>query len=277
MENQEKSTNQKASRNNYRKANRWLVVGVMSLIMIFLAYYLVMNIMATKSWISEFDMKYETQATDLKPADSSLFKDSAFISLQREISFIKARTALTSAEPIGLIVNVTDSTAKLVIKGVTVHSTVIKEIDICQALFAVEPYHLATELSNPLQIKHSRATIEKEPIILKNAPTDTTEVANTVNEQDTSIVVPVFFELTFNNGFRLIVVQEDAGEENYKSVYRSFFYEPALLSVRQNLISILNFKVPEYSPEIRIVVPGDEARAIYRAIPEEGYVALRLN
>jgi cytoskeletal protein RodZ len=277
MENQEKSTNRKASRNNYRKANRWLVVGVMSLIMIFLPYYLVMNIIATKHWIREFNMKYEKETADKKPTDTSLNKDSAFISLQREISFIKARTALTSAEPIGLIVNVIDSTAKLVIKGVTVHSTLIKEIDICQALFAIEPYHLTAELSNPLQIKHSRATIEKEPIIVKNAPSDTSEVENTGNLPDTSNTTPVFFELTFHNGFRLIVLEEDSGETIYKRAYRRFFYIPALAAVRRNVVSIMKFKIPEYTPEIRISMPGDEARAIYRAIPEEGFVALRLN
>jgi hypothetical protein len=277
MENQEKSTNREGVRNNFKKGNRWLVMGALSLIMLFLAYYLVMNIIATKHWIREFNMKFEMETAGKKPADTSLHKDSTFILLQREISFIKALTALTSAEPIGLIVNVSDSTAKLVIKGVTVHTSGIKKIEISQTLFAIEPYHLITELSKPLQIKYSRATIEKEPIIVKNAPNDTTEVENRVNEQDTSVVVPVFFELTFNNGFRLIVLQEDSGEEKYQKIYRRFFCAPALVSARRNLISILNFKIPEYSPEIRIVVPGDEARAIYRAIPEEGFVALRLN
>jgi len=277
MENQENIANLNTGRRNHRKVYNWLFVGLMSLIVLFLIFYLTMNVMATKQWISGFNLKHETTKADKKHADASLFRDSAFVSLQREISFIKARTALTSAEPIALIVNITDSTATLVIKGVTVHKSAITEINISHTLFAVEPYWLAAELSSPLQIKHSRATIEKEPIIVKNAPNDTTEVENTGNLPDTSNTTPVFFELTFHNGFRLIVLEEDSDEAIYRRAYRRFFYGPALASARRNVISILKFKIPEYTPEIRISMPGDEARAIYRAIPEEGFVALRLN
>jgi len=277
MENLKNSANHNVGRRNNRKMYRWIVLGLLSLIMLFLAYYLAMNILAAKHWVSGFNMKHETMVANKKPADTSLFRDSAFISLQREISFIKARTALTSAEPIGLIINLTDSTAQLVIKGVTVHISAIKDIEISQALLAVEPFHLLAELSSPLQIKHSRATIEKEPIIVKNAPNDTTEVENTGNLPDTSNTTPVFFELTFHNGLRLIVLEENSDEAIYRRAYRRFFYLPALAAARRNVNSILNFKIPEYSPEIRISMPGDEARAIYRAIPEEGFVALRLN
>lgn len=265
--------------NNRRKSRKlwlWLILTSATLLVLFLLYYLVLNMQATARWVSDFDAKYENSLTENEFPDSLLIRDSAYISLQRQIAFTKARLGLTKANPIGLSVNLTDSVAILEVNGVTVHKTAILSFSISRSLDAIDPFWLATELSSPLRIVNSHATIVKEPITVMIAPKDTLEAANMATVPDTATNIPVFFELTFNNGFRMVVLQEASESKSYLKERMLFFIRPELARLRRNLKSALKFKIPEYTPEIRIVLSGAEARTLYRAIPEEGLVAVRL-
>lgn len=254
----------------------WILLTFTFVVLLFAAYYYVMTAKAAKNWTAEFNAKY---TESLKQSDSAvlqLFTDSAFRALQKKIGFTKARLELTKANPIGLSIDLTDSISRLEVNGVTVHSSQIKEIDICQSLYGIEPYFLSLELSKPLKIATEVATIPKEPILVKTAPKDTIEAAKAASVPDTATTVPVYFEMTFDNGFRLLVLQESDNKSFINKDLMRFLYSIRASKVRNNLKSIFRFKVPDYSPEIVLVVPGWEAKTIYRAVPENGLVALRI-
>lgn len=275
MEKQQTQSAPNSSRKS-RKPWLWLILTPATLLVLFLLYYLFLNVQATERWVNDFNAKYETSLTENEFPDSLLIRDSAYISLQRQIAFTKARLGLTKANPIGLSVNLTDSVATLEVNGVTVHKTSIFSYSISRSLDAIDPFWLATELSSPLRIVSSHATIVKEPITVMIAPKDTLEAANMATVPDTATNIPVFFELTFNNGFRMVVLQEASESKSYLKERLLFFIRPELARLRRNLKSALKFQIPEYTPEIRIVLSGSEARTLYRAIPEEGLVAVRL-
>lgn len=276
MKNQE-SQSPKSTGKSSKALLYWLVFSLLTLLVVFLVYYVVMNKLATEKWISDFDAAALEKMANSEIPENSLLSDSAFISLQRQISFTKSRLALTKANPIGLSIYLNDSIATLEVNGVTVHTTDILDFSFSRSLSAINPYLLAQELSSPLKIVSSEATIEKEPIIIKTAPKDTTEAATLATVPDTATNVPVFFKLTFQNGFRMLVLQEDPLQRTFWREQLIFLINQSIPQIRRNLKSILKFQIPSYSPEIRVVLSGAEARTIYRAIPEDGLVSLRLN
>lgn len=254
----------------------WFIASPIFLIIVFMVYYLFINVQSANRWVNDFNARYEAELIEKNLPRQAYSGDSTYLSLQRQIAFTKSRLALTKADPIGLSINLTDNIATLEVNGVTVHSTDILDFNISRSLDAIDPLWLATELSKPLQIVSSRATIAKEPIIVKTAPKDTLEAANLATVPDTATNIPVFFELTFNNGFRMVVLQEKSEINKYDRERLKFLALPAFQRFRSNLKNMLKFKTPDYSPEIRLTVTGPEARTIYRAIPEEGLVSLRL-
>jgi len=255
---------------------KWVAISLVFIVLLFVAYYYIMTAKAAKNWAADFDAKYTETIKQSDSAVMRLFTDSTFRALQKKIAFTKAKLELTKADPIGLSIDLTDSISRLEVNGVTVHSSQIKEIDICQSLYGVEPYFLSLELSKPLKIASEVATIPKEPILVKTAPKDTIEAAKAASVPDTATTGPVYFEMTFENGFRLLVLQESDNKSFINRDLMKFLYSIRAARVRNNLKSILKFKVPSYSPEIVLVVPGWEAKTIYRAVPENGLVALRI-
>ena len=251
-----------------------IAASVLVFLLAFLIYYMVMSAYSTNRWVKDINTRYTEQ--DKKDIDPLLINDQKYVALQNDIAFIKARLAMSKTDSIGLIINLPDSMMALNISGVDVSIAKIHRCKLSRSLYAIDHEALATILSNPLQITHSVATIEKEPIIDKIAPRDTTEANLPVKIPEVTKGEPVFFELTLENGFKILVLQNETstGEERFGRF--AFNLKRASDRAWENMISLLTFKVPEYSPEILMMVSAADARAIYRAVPERGKVCISL-
>jgi hypothetical protein len=128
-------------------------------------------------------------------------------------------------------------------------------------------------LSSPFTISSSIATIEKEPVMIRMAPKDTSEYKPDIMP-DTTITEPVNYKLVMTDGTRIYIYQA----ENEKSVDRMnlfrFDLRDRLRESWNSLKSVAVFKIPEYHLFIKIRIPRADAKIIYRALPKNGQIGV---
>ncbi len=255
---------------------KWIYVSVAIVFASFLIYYFLLSALASLRWVENANQVYASNISSKTPADPSLFFDSAFISMQKQISNIKAKLKMAEDDSIGLSINLADSSANLEITGVRVHTARINSFKVSRAIRGMEHQALANLLSQPFIISESVSTIAKEPILVKKAPRDSIEAAQTDIIPDSSTIVPVFYSLNFSNGIRLVVLQ-DIDQSNTGSLNRFWFLLKYRYAQTTNALKdVIRFRVPAYFPTIRITISEADAKIIYRALPVKGNVVIFL-
>jgi hypothetical protein len=250
--------------------------GLLILIIIIVAlltYYSVMSLLSPGRMLEKFRNEYILKQEEKSDADEKIFSDSTYQAKLKEKAFLQSRIALAESDSIYLSINLGDSTANLEIFGVVVHSSRIKDLEMSKILRKGSDYVISSLLSSPFTISSSIATIKKDPVMIKIAPKDTSEYEPDIIP-DTSFVEPVNIIYNMTNGTRIYIYQaekESAGDR--KSTFR-FDLSDRFRTTLENLKGIARFKIPEYHPYIKICIPRDDAKIIYRAIPRNGQIGI---
>jgi hypothetical protein len=244
-----------------------------SLLILFMIFYTVMALLGTKAKIAAINSEYGYKQPENSKTDENIFSDSAFISLNREKSYYQARVIIAESDSVGLALNLSDSTAILEINGVNVHAAKISEIFISKVLSKADEFSVTSMLAIPLTIGNDYATIMKEPVMIKMAPKDTSEYKPDILP-DTARTEAVNYMFDMENGIRLYVYQNVGENDGGVLNFSKFDLNDRFKNFRDNLKSILSFKIPEFHPSIRIRMANDDAKIIFRALPRHGQVAL---
>jgi hypothetical protein len=128
-------------------------------------------------------------------------------------------------------------------------------------------------LAKPFSINYARATIKKDPVMVKLAPKDTSEYKPDVMP-DTSITEPVNYIFEMTGGLRIYVYQSDNVKFDDRINQLKFDLTDRLNDTWSALKRVAVFKVPEYHPYIKMKLPRSDAKIIYRAIPRNGQIAV---
>ncbi len=238
-----------------------------------LIYYSIMSMMSPERELSRLKSLPGVITDEKNPVDQRIFTDSAYLKMLRQKSFLQSRSLMAETDSIYFIVNLSDSTANLEISGVSVHETKIKSFRISSILMKGDEYPILTMFSTPLTIANSFATIKKEPVMIKMAPKDTSEYKPDVMP-DTSIVEPVNFKLEMTNGIILYVYQEEKEKAADRISFRRFDISDRVTDTWNSVKSVAQFKIPQYHPFIKLIIPRSDAKIIYRALPKKGQIAV---
>lgn len=262
--------------NNSKKislAKRLVIYSLAFIVFAFMLYYTVMSLISTSRKISEINDGYSFKQIEKTSIDEKFFTDSTFVEIQKEKAFIQSKVTMAETDSIGLTLNLRDSLASLEINGVVVHKTRISFMRICKAFNKANSYAVASMLSSPLTIVKDTATIKKLPISVKMAPKDTSEFKPDAIP-DTSSYEPINYILEMSNGIRIFVYQQE--RDKFEDVKNQILFD--ITDRYKNALSALrkmaDFEVPEYRLYIKIRVPKDDAKIIYRAIPRKGQVTV---
>ncbi|HLN21056.1 MAG TPA: hypothetical protein VK213_08205 [Bacteroidales bacterium] len=255
-----------------KKFNKVYLVVIL-LLTAFMIYYAVMLSMAPGKKMSELNSEFGQKPPEKGEFNENVFKDSTYLSLLKEKSFLQSRATLAETDSIYLTINLKDSITRLEISGVTVHAARIGSYDMSGILEKGDRNIIYNLLSTPLEIATFTATIQKEPVMVKIAPKDTSEYQPDIIP-DTSINEPVNYKLELTNGMRIYVYQvEEEKKSDRKSIFR-FDLRERLGDTWISLKSVAHFRIPEYHPYIKIRIPRDDSKIIFRAIPRKGQIAV---
>jgi hypothetical protein len=244
-----------------------------SLLLLFMIYYAAMALLSPGRKINDINNKYNYKEPDNSKTDKRIFSDSAFVSVNQEKSFYQARVLMAESDSICLALNLSDSTAILEIEGVAVHKAKISEITVSKVFRKADEYSVTSMRAIPFIIMNDYSTFRKEPVMIKLAPKDTSEYKPDILP-DTTSSEPVNYIFEMVNGTRLYVYQDLGENRSDRIAHYMFDLKDRLRSFRHNLKSIINLKVPEYHPAIRISLAKADAKIIYRALPKHGLVSV---
>jgi hypothetical protein len=243
------------------------------LILIFMIYYAVMSLLSPSSQITNINRDYGYKISESLKSDERIISDSAFVSMNREKSFYQARVLMAESDSICLALNLSDSSAILEINGVAVHKAKISEIAISKVFQKADEYSVTALVATPFTVENDYSTLRKEPVMIKMAPKDTSEykpdiLPDTTNSESVNYI----FEMT--NGIRLYVYQTTGENKGDKLALFIFDLNDRLSNFVHNLKRLMDFKVPEYHPSIKIRMVKADAKIIYRALPKHGLISV---
>jgi len=191
-------------------------------------------------------------------------------------SYLGAAIQMASEDSAGLCIHLPDSTISLCIRGVVVHEARATRFHTGVFFNRLHPGVVTSLFEKPSHTESFFSTIPREPILRVKAPRDTIEAAKMAIMQDTSDTHAVFFLLSTDRGYDVLIGQS---EKDFKGARRA--RGVLLLKYRckrawLNLMDIAGMKIPEYRPLIRVEIPRKDARVIFRALPQKAPVVTAL-
>jgi hypothetical protein len=246
----------------------WVVI-----VFCFLIYYSVMTMLAPGRKYKEMEREYGYKADEKNPVDERIFTDSTYLSLLKEKAFLQSRVTMAESDSIYLTINLPDSIVNLEINGVSVHKAYIERINVSKMYKGRNDYVILSMLSYPLTIRRNFSSIEKEPLMIKIAPKDTSEYVPDIIP-DTADYEPVNFIMEMENGTRVCIYQNEKLRSLDGIRFFIFDLKQRFRYTAGRFVRIITFRVPEYQPYIKLRIPRSDAKIIYRALPGKGQVAV---
>ena len=255
-----------------RERKIWLIIAG-SVLALFVVYYLVMSVSAVNRTVNEFDNEYFASLEQKEDDTINLCAIPGYIDMIRDKAYLSSQVKMAESDSIGLLINVRDSVIQLLIKGLPVRTVEIDDYDVSPFFHRANQEAIYSLLSTPLNITGMQATFLKDPVSVKIAPKDTSEVV--VSEKpDTTDFEAVFFTLDTDRNIRFFFEQqEDTIGADRRSRF-SFDLKGRARNASVTMRSVTRLKTPPYVPYIKIWIPKAEAKIIYRAIPREGMIVL---
>jgi hypothetical protein len=196
--------------------------------------------------------------------------------LVKEKAYKEALLQQSGSDSIQLVVNLSDSSVYLMIKGVMIHQAKAGSFRMDRMLDEMPLIQQVKIFSQPLAVHSQYATIVKEPVVVRHAPKDTLEAALDAWQPDTLIQKPAFLFLTTDHGIHLILQQESnpAFRDRWKKF--SFYSRIGTKGTMQAAYAFFTLKHQQYHPAITINMPAEDLRAIYRALPDHPLIVITI-
>ena len=255
-----------------RERKKWLIIAA-SLLAVFIIYYLVMSVLAVSRAVNEFDDAYFASLEQKEGDTIDLCAIPGYIDMIRTRAFLSSQVKLAESDSVGLLINVRDSVIQLLIKGLPVRTVKIDEYDVSPFFHSANQEAIYKMLSTPLTVTGMQATFMKDPVSVKIAPRDTSQVVES-EKPDTTDFEAVFFTLDTDRNIRLYFDQQ---EDTIGADRRARFFfdlKDRMRNASVTMRAVARMKIPPYVPYIKIWLPKAEAKIIYRAIPREGMIVL---
>lgn len=255
-----------------RERKIWLIIAG-SVLALFVVYYLVMSVSAVNRTVNEFDNAYFASLEQKEDDTINLCAIPGYIDMIRDKAFLSSQVKMAESDSIGLLINVRDSVIQLLIKGLPVRTVAIDDYDVSPFFHRANQEAIYSMLSTPLNITGMQATFQKDPVSVKIAPKDTSEVV--VSEKpDTTDFEAVFFTLNTDRNIRFFFEQQEDTVGTDRRARFFFDLKDRMRMASATMRSVVRLNTPPYVPYIKIWVPKAEAKIIYRAIPREGMIVL---
>jgi hypothetical protein len=237
-------------------------MGLFVLLLAFSLIYFAISLISAGRTLKSYNQRYGTSDED----------PPVVTFVPYHMAFLEARNTLSKVDSVSLSINLADTVASLEMGGVVVFTAPLEGSRVSPLLKAMKPEALSNLLRSPARVLTYHATIEKEPVTVKQAPRDTTEAAQ--NDEELPVVTrkAAFFTLHLDNGIHIVVMPHDEGGLR-RVVYTA---RQNLYLFGQRLAVLVKGELPHDVPVITIEVSADDARTLFRALPEKAQVALRL-
>lgn len=201
----------------------------------------------------------------------------------KEKAWLESRLKMATGDSIALAIDLEQRNIQLELKGVVVMTSKIRDCQISGFFRKMDGNVYFSVFGTPLTIQQFKSSIPKNSFKVVQAPKDTIAAqaaadAAAKSEKEALKNENVFWTVKLDKGFDLDIQGIDSIAEAQKKYEfgKGFEFERNLKNIASSFQHILKFSKPDYTPEILISIPENEAKAILRALPRNAMVTIKV-
>lgn len=192
-------------------------------------------------------------------------------------NWLQTQLRLSASDSIILYINLRDSSVSMVLKGVTIYERRPENFRYSKIFDKIDRSAMIRLLSNPLMVTADTASIPKANYRTVKAPKNEEEASLlTTQILPDTIREEVAARLLLENGMTIFMEQGSQKINHDSRSYRKFLSDQRTKTWLVLCKDLFSLKVPDYHPWIKIYLPGDEVKNIYRALPGNAMVVLMI-
>lgn len=197
--------------------------------------------------------------------------------IEMDKAWLKNRLALAAAsDSVYLSVDLGDSIVNLEINGVVVRSCRITGMETSKRVLKADFEERLAWVSTPFNLQDELSTIPKIPYVIKEAPKDTLEAQAQSAKPIPPDTTSVFFTLFFDKNLVLEVEQDKAPHDADKRLVSDYLKTKNGMVRKESSSAVFSGRAPDHGITIKLEVSMADARAIYRGIPKDASLSLKL-
>ncbi len=216
--------------------------------------------------------------------------DASLIDLMKEKAWVESRLKMAAGDSIGLSIDLEQHTIQMELKGLVVMKSKIQDCSTSGFFKRMDGNVYFTMFGTPMTILRYVSSIEKNPFKVIHAPKTKTaaEIKAEENAPLTASKTPVpkdslpkenvFWTMKLDRDIDLNIQGIDSlaiSQSKYK-FGKGIEFKRDLNNIVKSIPRILKLQKPNYTPEILISIPENDAKAILRALPKKPLVTIRI-
>lgn len=205
-----------------------------------------------------------------KDAQNKLFE------LRKKEVLLQSRLMLANEDSMYLVLDLTNNLAILEIKGISLHECRILHAEISNSIKSYRTDALLNWMAEPFMLKHVEATIPKISYVEKIAPKDTLEANKMDTEPKETKLGDVLVIMDFDRNLRLVISQSEKPDDEGKKLISALRLKYRRMEILKSLQSLTKFDREPVRPEIDIVIPKSDATILYKSLPLNPRIILRM-
>lgn len=214
--------------------------------------------------------------TALPLADNNKDAQTKLFEFRKKEVLLRSRLTLANEDSMYLVLDLVNNKAILEMKGIELHECQILDSKISNSIKMYHTEALINWMAEPFTLKHVDATIPKISFIEKIAPKDSTEANKVVAEPIMPKLGDVFIVMDFDRNLRLVISQGEKPDTEGKKLISALRWKYRGIEIRRSLQSLIKFNREPAKPEIDIVLPKSDVTILYKALPLNPRMILRL-
>lgn len=274
------------------KLSFWVITSVLS---IFVIYALINTVLIPalsknplpKATVQIKDEKGKTgKVENINPKDDTIpdslvshnSKDAKMklFELRKREVLLHSRLTLANEDSMYLVLDLINNIAILEMKGVSLHECRIIDSKISNSIKMYHTETLLNWMAEPFTVKHVEATIPKIVFIEKIAPKDTIEANKVQVEPAMPKLGDVYIVMDFDRNLRLVISQTEKPDAEGKKLISDLRWKYQRIEIKRTLQSFIKFNREPAMPQIDIVLPKSDATILYKALPLNPKMILRM-
>ncbi|MCX6238426.1 MAG: hypothetical protein NTY07_12860 [Bacteroidia bacterium] len=274
------------------KLSFWVITSVLS---IFVIYALINTVLIPalsknplpKATVQIKDEKGKTgKVENINPKDDTIpdslvshnSKDAKMklFELRKREVLLHSRLTLANEDSMYLVLDLINNIAILEMKGVSLHECRIIDSNISNSIKMYQTETLLNWMAEPFTVKHVEATIPKIVFIEKIAPKDTIEANKVQVEPAMPKLGDVYIVMDFDRNLRLVISQTEKPDAEGKKLISDLRWKYQRIEIKRTLQSFIKFNREPAMPQIDIVLPKSDATILYKALPLNPKMILRM-
>ena len=205
-------------------------------------------------------------------------KDAAgkLLEIKRKESLLRSRLILATEDSTYLLLDLINNKAILEIKGIPLHECRILHADISNSIKLYPADALLNWLAEPFALKTVEATIPKISFIEKIAPKDTLEANKMVTEPKEAKLGDVLVIMDFDRNLRLVMSQSEHPDIEGLKLISDLRRKYSKIEISRSIKALTKFNREPARPQIEIVIPKSDATILYKSLPLNPRLILRM-